>query len=172
MHVVVKKLNVRARVAINFWSSIPRRANSSATLFCKEKQYILTTSLNIINRSEFLIMADVPLHMGNPRRMSYGSYNGKMSGVESKTPFLIGVSGGTASGKVSLFSFLFDIHFYASVKIKMTSDTFLCLIYNLKKKEKSQKLKFILFFFQLLKFPFSQSSFPDFSIILSTIDFP
>ncbi|XP_051153330.1 uridine-cytidine kinase isoform X2 [Leptopilina boulardi] len=99
MHVVVKKLNVRARVAINFWSSIPRRANSSATLFCKEKQYILTTSLNIINRSEFLIMADVPLHMGNPRRMSYGSYNGKMSGVESKTPFLIGVSGGTASGK-------------------------------------------------------------------------
>lgn len=27
----------------------------------------------------------------------------KMNGVEGKTPFLIGVAGGTASGKVSMF---------------------------------------------------------------------
>lgn len=27
-------------------------------------------------------------------------YNGKINGVEGKTPFLIGVAGGTASGKV------------------------------------------------------------------------
>lgn len=32
--------------------------------------------------------------------MSVQRFNGKLSTVEGKTPFLIGVSGGTASGKV------------------------------------------------------------------------
>lgn len=45
-------------------------------------------------------MADVALNMGTTRKMSFG-LNGKLNGVEGKTPFLIGVSGGTASGKVS-----------------------------------------------------------------------
>lgn len=29
-----------------------------------------------------------------------GKFNGKVNGIEGKTPFLIGVAGGTASGKV------------------------------------------------------------------------
>lgn len=128
MHVVVKNLNVRARVAINFWS-IPRRSNS-ATVFCKEKQFT-STSLNK-KRSGIFIMADVPLHMGNPRRSSYGSYNGKMSGIESKTPFLIGVSGGTASGKVSLFSHNKIFSFILRTKWHP-------IIFSLKNKENSQK---------------------------------
>lgn len=45
-------------------------------------------------------MADMPANVGITRKMSFG-INGKLNGVESKTPFLIGVSGGTASGKVS-----------------------------------------------------------------------
>jgi len=44
-------------------------------------------------------MADMPANVGITRKMSFG-INGKLNGVESKTPFLIGVSGGTASGKV------------------------------------------------------------------------
>lgn len=50
-------------------------------------------------------MADVSMNIGNTigmgtsRKMSCG-LNGKMNGIEGKTPFLIGVSGGTASGKV------------------------------------------------------------------------
>ncbi|XP_011168525.1 uridine-cytidine kinase isoform X2 [Solenopsis invicta] len=43
-------------------------------------------------------MADMPANVGITRKMSFG-INGKLNGVESKTPFLIGVSGGTASGK-------------------------------------------------------------------------
>ncbi|KAH0557219.1 uridine-cytidine kinase-like isoform X2 [Cotesia glomerata] len=45
-------------------------------------------------------MADVPIIDlgGISRKMSYG-FNNPFNGVEGKTPFLIGVSGGTASGK-------------------------------------------------------------------------
>ncbi|XP_011632546.1 probable uridine-cytidine kinase isoform X2 [Pogonomyrmex barbatus] len=43
-------------------------------------------------------MADITVNVGITRKMSFG-INGKLNGVESKTPFLIGVSGGTASGK-------------------------------------------------------------------------
>lgn len=49
-------------------------------------------------------MADVPLELGTSRKMSLG-FNGKLNGVEGKTPFLIGVSGGTASGKVLAFTY-------------------------------------------------------------------
>lgn len=47
-------------------------------------------------------MADTPINLCASRKMSFG-INGKLNGVEvfSKTPFLIGVSGGTASGKVN-----------------------------------------------------------------------
>lgn len=38
----------------------------------------------------------------NIRRSSEVWKNGKVNGVECKTPFLIGVAGGTASGKVRL----------------------------------------------------------------------
>jgi hypothetical protein len=44
-------------------------------------------------------MADIPINMSVTRKMSFG-INGKLNGIECKTPFLIGVSGGTASGKV------------------------------------------------------------------------
>jgi len=44
-------------------------------------------------------MADMPANVGITRKMSFGI---KLNGVESKTPFLIGVSGGTASGKVPI----------------------------------------------------------------------
>ncbi|XP_012287030.1 probable uridine-cytidine kinase isoform X2 [Orussus abietinus] len=44
------------------------------------------------------IMADVTMNPYSMRKMSFG-FNGKLNGVEGKTPFLIGVSGGTASGK-------------------------------------------------------------------------
>lgn len=43
-------------------------------------------------------MADISTNMGITRKMSFG-INSKFNGIESKTPFLIGVSGGTASGK-------------------------------------------------------------------------
>ncbi|CAB0032673.1 unnamed protein product [Trichogramma brassicae] len=43
-------------------------------------------------------MADITIHMGTTRKLSMGN-NGKLNGFEAKTPFLIGVSGGTASGK-------------------------------------------------------------------------
>ncbi|XP_063974205.1 uridine-cytidine kinase isoform X1 [Diachasmimorpha longicaudata] len=43
-------------------------------------------------------MADVPMNMGSNRKMSFG-FSNKLNGIEGKTPFLIGVSGGTASGK-------------------------------------------------------------------------
>ncbi|XP_014232428.2 probable uridine-cytidine kinase isoform X1 [Trichogramma pretiosum] len=43
-------------------------------------------------------MADITINMGTTRKLSMG-INGKLNGVEAKTPFLIGVSGGTASGK-------------------------------------------------------------------------
>ncbi|XP_044016809.1 uridine-cytidine kinase-like isoform X1 [Aphidius gifuensis] len=43
-------------------------------------------------------MADVPLKMVTNRKISFNFPN-KLNGVEPKTPFLIGVSGGTASGK-------------------------------------------------------------------------
>ncbi|XP_014485277.1 PREDICTED: probable uridine-cytidine kinase isoform X2 [Dinoponera quadriceps] len=43
-------------------------------------------------------MADMPANIGTTRKMSFG-INGKLNGIEGKTPFLIGVSGGTASGK-------------------------------------------------------------------------
>ena len=36
------------------------------------------------------------------RKMSF-PFNGKLNGIEGKTPFLIGVSGGTASGKVFVY---------------------------------------------------------------------
>lgn len=38
------------------------------------------------------------------KRIDIAKYNGKMNGIEGKTPFLIGVAGGTASGKVKNFS--------------------------------------------------------------------
>ncbi|KAF7379356.1 hypothetical protein HZH66_014727 [Vespula vulgaris] len=44
------------------------------------------------------MMAYMSINSGTTRKMSFG-FNGKMNGVEGKTPFLIGVSGGTASGK-------------------------------------------------------------------------
>lgn len=44
------------------------------------------------------MMADMSTNFTNTRKMSFG-FNGKLNGVEGKTPFLIGVSGGTASGK-------------------------------------------------------------------------
>lgn len=50
------------------------------------------------------------MNIVTPRKMSFG-INGKLNGLESKTPFLIGVSGGTASGKVS------NILFYIFFKI-------------------------------------------------------
>ncbi|XP_076654558.1 uridine-cytidine kinase isoform X1 [Halictus rubicundus] len=43
-------------------------------------------------------MADMSMNNIAPRKMSFG-INGKLNGLENKTPFLIGVSGGTASGK-------------------------------------------------------------------------
>ncbi|KOX79373.1 putative uridine-cytidine kinase [Melipona quadrifasciata] len=43
-------------------------------------------------------MADMSMNIVTPRKMSFG-INGKLNGLESKTPFLIGVSMGTASGK-------------------------------------------------------------------------
>ncbi|XP_031849534.1 uridine-cytidine kinase isoform X2 [Nomia melanderi] len=43
-------------------------------------------------------MADMSVNNVAPRKMSFG-INGKLNGLEHKTPFLIGVSGGTASGK-------------------------------------------------------------------------
>lgn len=46
------------------------------------------------------IMADVSMKMVTNRKMSFG-FSNKLNGVETKTPFLIGVSGGTASGKVN-----------------------------------------------------------------------
>lgn len=55
-------------------------------------------------------MAYMSINSGTTRKMSFG-FNGKMNGVEGKTPFLIGVSGGTASGKVSnLFKMLMTIY--------------------------------------------------------------
>lgn len=36
------------------------------------------------------------------KRIDISRYNTKMNGIEGKTPFLIGVAGGTASGKVCL----------------------------------------------------------------------
>lgn len=98
MHVFVKILNVRARVPNNL--SILSGANR-ATVIRREKQ--CSSFFPEIIKSGISTMADVSIHMGTTRKMSYGSYNGKLSGVEGKTPFLIGVSGGTASGKVSLF---------------------------------------------------------------------
>lgn len=55
-------------------------------------------------------MADMSMNIVTPRKMSFG-INGKLNGLESKTPFLIGVSGGTASGKVSntLFYIFFKV---------------------------------------------------------------
>ncbi|XP_047367247.1 uridine-cytidine kinase isoform X3 [Vespa velutina] len=46
---------------------------------------------------KYSMMAYMSINSGTTRKMSFG--NGKMNGVEGKTPFLIGVSGGTASGK-------------------------------------------------------------------------
>ncbi|XP_012253357.1 uridine-cytidine kinase isoform X1 [Athalia rosae] len=46
----------------------------------------------------FIKMADASMNLCTSRKMSFG-INGKLNGVEGKTPFLIGVSGGTASGK-------------------------------------------------------------------------
>lgn len=55
-------------------------------------------------------MAYMSINSGTTRKMSFG-FNGKMNGVEGKTPFLIGVSGGTASGKVgNLFKMLMTIY--------------------------------------------------------------
>lgn len=39
------------------------------------------------------------------KRIDITRYNAKMNGVEGKTPFLIGVAGGTASGKVLQFPY-------------------------------------------------------------------
>lgn len=50
--------------------------------------------------NKLFTMADMSMNIITPRKMSFG-INGKLNGLESKTPFLIGVSGGTASGKVS-----------------------------------------------------------------------
>ncbi|XP_012176138.1 uridine-cytidine kinase isoform X2 [Bombus affinis] len=41
---------------------------------------------------------DMSMNIVTSRKMSFG-INGKLNGIENKTPFLIGVSGGTASGK-------------------------------------------------------------------------
>lgn len=51
-------------------------------------------------------MADVSMNAHCTRKMSFA--NGKINGVESKTPFLIGVSGGTASGKVNYYYKIFN----------------------------------------------------------------
>ncbi|XP_015433696.1 PREDICTED: probable uridine-cytidine kinase isoform X2 [Dufourea novaeangliae] len=47
---------------------------------------------------KYSTMADMSMNVTTPRKMSFG-INGKLNGLENKTPFLIGVSGGTASGK-------------------------------------------------------------------------
>jgi len=47
-------------------------------------------------------MTDKTFNNTNGDSKANGRFNGKMNGMEGKTPFLIGVAGGTASGKVSL----------------------------------------------------------------------
>lgn len=56
-------------------------------------------------------MANMLMNIDGSRKMSF-DVNGKLNGLESKTPFLIGVSGGTASGKVSNIPFWFRIFEY------------------------------------------------------------
>lgn len=65
-----------------------------------------STKLGQVNltQSSFWTMADMPANVGTTRKMSFG-INGKLNGIEGKTPFLIGVSGGTASGKVQFLSY-------------------------------------------------------------------
>lgn len=53
-------------------------------------------NITFINTHFSSSMADINLS----RKMSAG-FNGKINGHETKRPFLIGVSGGTASGKVT-----------------------------------------------------------------------
>ncbi|CAG5078773.1 Similar to Uck: Uridine-cytidine kinase (Drosophila melanogaster) [Cotesia congregata] len=56
--------------------------------------------MQVSKNTDLKAMADVPIIDlgGMSRKMSYG-FNNPFNGVEGKTPFLIGVSGGTASGK-------------------------------------------------------------------------
>lgn len=56
-----------------------------------------------------------------PLDVSCNKYNGKIkiNGIEGKTPFLIGVAGGTASGKVSFFSY--DIRYRRSISTPCAS---------------------------------------------------
>lgn len=44
--------------------------------------------------------SDVKEISADIKRIDITKYNCKMNGIEGKTPFLIGVAGGTASGKV------------------------------------------------------------------------
>ncbi|XP_076232353.1 uridine-cytidine kinase isoform X2 [Calliopsis andreniformis] len=60
------------------------------------RQLYWSKPYHAINKS--LAMADMSINIVTPRKMSFG-INGKLNALESKTPFLIGVSGGTASGK-------------------------------------------------------------------------
>lgn len=63
---------------------------------------ILTFNINqirkikISNRYLAIFCVYAKMRMGDN-----GKFNGKVNGIEGKTPFLIGVAGGTASGKVN-----------------------------------------------------------------------
>ncbi|XP_046412175.1 uridine-cytidine kinase isoform X4 [Neodiprion fabricii] len=62
---------------------------------------LLHTCFSFMNRhvvQSVRKMADGTMNLCASRKMSFG-INGRLNGVEGKTPFLIGVSGGTASGK-------------------------------------------------------------------------
>lgn len=51
--------------------------------------------------------------------MSLNRFNGKLSSMEGKTPFLIGVAGGTASGKVNIYpSFMFCLIYIYLINYK------------------------------------------------------
>lgn len=115
MHVVLAQNCARALLA---WWMLGRATTvgwvrrSYSKVFCRGLApfwvalclRILNISLNTYmnNRARGIKkMADGSMNVCVSRKMSFG-INGKLNGVEGKTPFLIGVSGGTASGKASL----------------------------------------------------------------------
>ncbi|XP_070159293.1 uridine-cytidine kinase isoform X2 [Polyergus mexicanus] len=69
---------------------------SQVRLFVWRK--FIFNKINLLSLRAYNNMADMSTNVGITRKMSFG-INGKFNGIESKTPFLIGVSGGTASGK-------------------------------------------------------------------------
>ncbi|XP_015605821.1 probable uridine-cytidine kinase isoform X2 [Cephus cinctus] len=102
---VARYLSVRARqIGILSVRSILSSRNNSQDSHCTIPAVSFFSSysggrfISSDDTSDSLTMADVSMNMGITRKMSFG-FNGKLNGVEGKTPFLIGVSGGTASGK-------------------------------------------------------------------------